>query len=280
MRRANRHPQARAQQKDHVHYPLPRDTQQAFERLSAQQPTNLGLIFDRFALDWSRDATLKKQALETVRHRAGAFAAEYLKELLRRWRLCVEAAHGVPFALSTEWRFVAGLGRKGSLEVGFTFNRHGVPILPGSSVKGIARAAARYEGISEDDSDFVEIFGHVSEKDEEGGRAGGAIFFDAVPHWIKLDLDVMNPHFPNYYQKGDPPAVWQSPVPVYFLTVAPGVPFWFAVGWRGVFDQNAQRLRQRAEDWLRLGLTTLGAGAKTNAGYGFFVPAPPEIKLL
>ncbi|MBK9095192.1 MAG: hypothetical protein IPM84_21030 [Anaerolineae bacterium] len=42
--------------------------------------------------------------------------------------------------LRTDWRLVTGLGRKGPLEVGFTFHRYGFPILPGSSLKGLARA--------------------------------------------------------------------------------------------------------------------------------------------
>ncbi|MCS7289320.1 MAG: type III-B CRISPR module RAMP protein Cmr6 [Roseiflexus sp.] len=101
------------------------------------------------------------------------------------------------------------------------------------------------------------------------------MFFDAVPTGSPtLELDVMNPHFPDYYQSKEPPTNWQSPIPVYFLTVAPGTEFAFAVGWRGA--QVDGKLRNKAVQWLKRGLTELGAGAKTNAGYGYFASEAPS----
>lgn len=238
--------------------------------------TNPGLIFDRFAPDWRSNATIKKQGLERV---AGATAdKKLLGEWNARWEACARAANAEPFALKTDWRFVAGLGRKGPLEVGFTFHRYGFPILPGSSVKGIARAGALllYK-VKEDDAGFIAIFGRAPQRgeDESVAQAGGAVFFDAIPARVpKLELDVMNPHFPQYYQGEALPTHWQSPVPVYFLTVAPNTEFRFAVGWRVSLDDERRRLRDLAKQWLMAGLTELGAGAKTNAGYGYFVPPP------
>jgi CRISPR-associated protein Cmr6 len=96
---------------------------------------------------------------------------------------------------------------------------------------------------------------------------GEAVFFDAVPEAPPvLEVDVMNPHFPEYYQGEQFPADWQSPKPVFFLTVG-RTPFWFAVGRRG---RAEPKLQQQAMDWLKYGLTKLGAGAKTSAGYGYF----------
>lgn len=79
----------------------------------------------------------------------------------------------------------------------------------------------------ERDSLFQQVFGT-----KEG--SGGAVFFDAVPIQApRLKLDVMNPHYPAYYQgKNVPPADYLSPSPVYFLTVEQGSPFLFAVGLR------------------------------------------------
>jgi CRISPR-associated protein Cmr6 len=265
------------------------------------------LIFDRFAPDWSEDSTLKKPGLEEVTR--AKTDRLLLGEWNARWERCVRAAGGELFSLKTDWRFIAGLGRKGALEVGFTFHRYGFPILPGSSVKGVARAwallqlaerakptndvnsLAKLDEIlsadSEDDKkeekkkylqwcavqpdevqrladDFRAIFGTTA-------VAGQAMFFDAIPaHVPKLELDVMNPHFPKYYRGDQPPADWQSPVPVYFLTVAAGTVFRFGVGWRGASDEAGQRLRQLAQMWLTEGLMNLGAGAKTSAGYGYF----------
>jgi CRISPR-associated protein Cmr6 len=125
--------------------------------------------------------------------------------------------------------------------------------------------------------DFRAIFGTT-------GTAGQAVFLDAIPtQRPTLDLDIMNPHFPDYYRDGSggtAPADWQNPNPVFFLTVAAGTTFRFAVGWRGPRDSDGQWIRRRdqAVTWLQDGLVESGAGAKTGAGYGYFLsPPPPQI---
>jgi len=280
-----------------MRYPIPRASAQAFARRDQNRPQNPGLIFDRFAPDWSRQSTLKKDGLEAVRRAAERVDEQLLREWNTRWQACARAANGEPFELRTDWRFIAGLGRKGSLEVGFTFHRYGFPILPGSSVKGVARAWAllqiaekvgntdlkKLDGIMSADGDkereyeswkaersaevrqladdFRTIFGTTS-------AASRAVFFDAIPaRKPTLELDIMNPHYPRYYSGEEFPTDWQSPVPVYFLTVAPNTDFCFAVGWRGTPNHD---LQARAREWLTKGLLELGAGAKTSAGYGYF----------
>jgi len=262
-----------------MQYPIPHASSRAWLNHRRGSPQNAGLVFDRFAPDWGVDSDkeAKKKALKEVQEAAKRADGNLLKASNRRWEATVRASGAEPFALKTDWRFVAGLGRKGPLEVGFTFHRYGFPILPGSGVKGIARAYAwLVEGRRETDPDFVAILGRASEGagDDTGALSGGAIFFDAVPVELpKLELDVINPHYPEYYQGKEPPTNWQSPVPVYFLTVAPGTPFRFAVGWRWSLDDETRRLRDLAQDWLMKGLVQLGAGAKTSAGYGYFVRA-------
>lgn len=108
----------------------------------------------------------------------------------------------------------------------------------------------------------------------------------------------MNPHYPKYYQEGgrEYPTNWQSPIPVYFLTVASDAKFRFAIGWRsswedkkdtseksepmwsrwkyeGLNQQQSEspRLQQLALRCLQGGLLDLGNGGKTSAGYGYFV---------
>ena len=286
--------------------PIPPSSAAAFRAYKGV--TNAGLIFDRFAPDWSSQSTLKKKGLQRV---ASAPADKMLlREWNARWERCVRAARGEPFALRTDWRLIAGLGRKGPLEVGFTFHRYGFPILPGSSVKGVARAWAFLQLAERPDLNLTDDVNSLAELDEvlsadgedEGylkwraaqrdevqqlvddfravfgtlATAGRAVFFDAIPAQLPtLELDVMNPHFPEYYQGNAPPTDWQSPVPVYFLTVAAGTEFRFGVGWRGALDEAGQRLHRFAQEWLKAGLMNLGAGAKTSAGYGYFV-SPPQ----
>lgn len=290
-----------------MEYPIPKKSAEAWRKHQGKPGQNPGLIFDRFAPQWEGQSTLKKDGLEAVRDAAARVDSPLLTAWNARWEKTVRSVNAEPFVLKTDWRFIAGLGRKGPLEVGFTFHRYGFPMLPGSSVKGIARAwslislttALDAKNLSdvdemvseEDEKKFVEKFKkayfeassqavtHVSEFRQlfgTTGAAGGVTFFDAIPVRLpKLELDVMTPHYSDYY--GDKnnrvaPTDSQSPIPVYFLTVAPNVEFRFAVGWRGEWNDEARRLRALAQDWLTKGLTELGAGAKTSAGYGYFLP--------
>jgi CRISPR-associated protein Cmr6 len=114
--------------------------------------------------------------------------------------------------------------------------------------------------------DFYTIFGTTEEK-------GRVIFFDAYPTdagRLKLEPDILNPHYSDYYQKKTdkqgkpiPPADYLSPVPTYFLTVAKGSPFQFVVA-----SKNLD-LAAKAKEWLTCALKELGVGGKTAAGYGF-----------
>lgn len=262
-----------------MEYPVPKRSAAAWRQQQGKPNQNPGLIFDRFAPDWQQQSMLKRDGLTAVRDAALKADGALLAAWNARWEKTVRHANADPVTLKTDWRLVAGLGRKGPLEVGFTFHRYGFPILPGSSVKGVARACAwLVEGRRETDPDFLAIFGRAPEKGEAEGvaQSGGAVFFDAIPRQVpKLQLDVMNPHYPDYY--GDKngrvaPTDSQNPIPVYFLTVAPNTEFRFAVGWRGALNEEARRLRALAQEWLIKGLTELGAGAKTSAGYGYFVP--------
>jgi CRISPR-associated protein Cmr6 len=323
-----------------LEYPIPRQSADAWKKWKQTKgPHNPGLIFDRFAPDWSsrqrvdsearrekKDdesaGTIKKYGLEQVKEAATKPDKELLAAHQARWQAIAEAVGAVPFQMKSDWRLITGLGRHGPLEVGFRFDRYGFPILPGSGLKGLARTVALVEiaervgglslgqvekalldaaaalarldraerqraatdaawwqralaaqgvagadrAVGELAADFHAVFGTV-------GAAGGAVFLDAIPAGVpRLDLDIMNPHYPRYYQSNgtEPATGWQSPVPVYFLTVAAGVQFWFGIGWRGPRDAAAQARRQRAEGWLRRGLAELGAGAKTSAGYGYF----------
>lgn len=293
---------------DEIPYPIPKESRQAFLSLG-ERPRNPGLIFERFAPNWGAGfekerfkkdpltkSELKKRGLEAARLPADTAA---LSAYFHRWQTIAAHIHAETFALKTDWRFIPGLGRKGPLDVGFSFHRYGFPILPGSSVKGLARAWAFFQIVEKtqatnleelektlladgDDKkhyedwkakhpsageladDFRTIFGTTA-------QAGGAIFLDAIPASPPtLELDVMNPHFPKYYSgETEYPTDSQNPIPVFFLTVAAGQEFHFAVGWRGKKEEE-DKMRPQATNWLKAGLQTLGAGAKTSAGYGYF----------
>ncbi|ASJ17201.1 hypothetical protein A3L04_09050 [Thermococcus chitonophagus] len=100
---------------------------------------------------------------------------------------------------------------------------------------------------------------------------GSVVFFDALPlpESLKekpaLELDIMNPHYPNYYQGNEPPGDWQDPRPLFFLTVPRGVRFAVAVAPR---DESTENLVKVAFGLLTQALQGLGVGAKTSLGYG------------
>ncbi|MFZ1595673.1 MAG: type III-B CRISPR module RAMP protein Cmr6 [Anaerolineae bacterium] len=290
-------------------YPLLRRTLTAWRAQSPQSSQNAGLIFDRFAPDCLNNQEAKKLGLLAVKQAAARADDALLKAWQTRWQQTAAAVQAEPFTLRTDWRLVTGLGRKGPLEVGFTFHRYGFPILPGSSLKGLARAGGLLRvaealnvsdlrtldaALSQDDNEKFEKewpalaqapkSAAVARRTADGWRelfgttanAGQAIFLDAIPAVAELptlDLDIMNPHYPRYYQGSEAPTDSQNPIPVYFLTVAAGEAFQFAVGWRGSLDEHAKSYRRTAQTWLTRGLLNLGAGAKTSAGYGYFVAA-------
>ena len=261
--------------------PVPQKTQASFQvfKTSGNRKSNPGLLFERYIpkIDGDND---KSTALKMVSNESRNIDRTLMNDWGARWKKIAASAHAEIFTATTDWRFVTGLGRKGALEVGFTFHRYGFPMLPGSSVKGLARAFAYLStGKDESDPDFAAIFGRASQaEDDHSTRAGGAIFFDAFPEKLpELVVDIMNPHYNDYYtSKGAiPPTNWQNPIPVKFLTVKEKTPFGFAVGWRGNLDDESKRLRDLAIEWLKGGLTELGAGAKTSAGYGYFQIGTP-----
>ena len=143
--------------------------------------------------------------------------------------------HGNPRSLKTEWRCIAGLGRKGPLEVGFTFNRYGFPILPGSSLKGIARAYAHLvDERDESDPKFLTIFGRAPQKgeDETIAQGGRRCFLRRHPGRVAhVGTRYHEPALSDYYQgNGTPPTgkahflcrSWQLPQILSFVSPSDG----------------------------------------------------------
>jgi CRISPR type III-B/RAMP module RAMP protein Cmr6 len=186
-------------------------------------------------------------------------------------------------------RLVVGLGLPHPTETGFLLDRlTGSPYLPGSSIKGALRAAARWTAEGEllagrepsehEDarrfwlSDRDRIFGPAI-GDGSSQAQGSAVFFDAFPAaWPRLEVDVLVPHYGAWYGGGDePPADCENPIPVAFLTVAARTPFRFYLGARGA-TAGADLLQLRRLIEPAFGL--LGLGGKRSSGYGVLVEKP------
>ncbi|HID23393.1 MAG TPA: type III-B CRISPR module RAMP protein Cmr6, partial [Planctomycetaceae bacterium] len=185
---------------------------------------------------------------------------------------------------------------------------YGFAYLPGTGLKGMARAYAETvwfptqfqadaDGRPRDQAEkdnagrawrtIEAVFGWAPNSDAgktwkpsglgtrskgDDAHAGQVVFHDAWPvSWPRLIEDILNSHHSKYYQDEtgrEPPGDWEHPVPVYFLAVAAGQTFEFALAkrHRDVSDELVSLARQ----WLVGALTNGGAGAKTNSGYGAF----------
>jgi len=180
----------------------------------------------------------------------------------------------------------------------------GLPFIPGSAVKGIARAQALWEihdaqgadksrllrlamllfGFGTNDikakGDFAWAGGASAAKttaDEIGSKdfKGCACFLPAYPTTPPtLVVDMVNPHYPDYYSGRRSQAEDnESPIPSYFQAVEAGSAFGFAVLLNRVPslpNLTQPGLLTQAKHWLERAVTRKGVGAKTAAGYGWF----------
>lgn len=255
-----------------VNLPLPKDTKEFLTHSRLQKVSNFGLLFNKYTYGWTKNWELgknKKKFLEEML--SFQFQTAILEAYKKRQQALVEnfKKNGYElktFDLTTEYRLILGLGGTSVLETGITLHPlYGFPYLPASGLKGLARFYAEIiESASKDK--LSEIFGS-EDKDKvlKTNREGKVVFLDGLPvTFPKIEVDIMNPHYGDYYQDSKPPADYLSPNPITFLAVAPGQTFSFAL-----FSRE-KSLAEKAEEWLRSGLSDLGAGGKTNAGYGYF----------
>jgi CRISPR-associated protein Cmr6 len=249
---------------------------------------NAGLWYDKYCDKWSLKSAEpdknkleywilgenKRGWIETFPEKVGN--EKQLLEACQRIAFFADRTMGVkePQFLKTQWRFITGLGRNHPVENGFTWHHAlGTPYLPGPSVKGMVRAWAEHWLFSDiEDADSKEekqaeinrIFGPKGK-----GEVGNVIFLDALPRApVKLEADIMTPHYAPYYSEGEAPGDWHDPTPIPFLTVASDQTFQFLIVPRLPQDEQSRNDAEQAREWLKEALEWIGAGAKTAVGYG------------
>lgn len=211
----------------------------------------------------------------------------------------------LPFRLRLAARMIVNHAGGVIENSGLALDRNsGVPYIPGSTVKGIAREGAHLCDAKPEEVALV--FGWAANREQEEDLpselpvksfAGAVAFLPAYPPGsARLERDIATVHHPEYYSspKKRPVALDdEHPVPNEFPVVAAGADFVFTLapvcGARASAMKEQLRLRDfvaldRAKEWAVAGLTQHGAGAKTAAGYGWFedptAPAPgAEAKL-
>jgi CRISPR-associated protein Cmr6 len=201
---------------------------------------------------------------------------DYIKKLNERQRQIADKS----FTLTTKSRLIVGLGGGSALEVSIKLHFiYGFPYIPSSAIKGVLRAYKILEKLNFD----LEKYSKFEKEIESGNREdkeigafvrvfgnqqykGDLIILDAIPeNFPRLEEDIMNPHYPDYYNDKKPPTDNQNPRPIKFLTVAKGEKFNF-------YFKNSQVYKEAFETDLKEDLIKafnyIGIGAKTGIGYG------------
>lgn len=162
----------------------------------------------------------------------------------------------------------------------------GYPVIPGSAVKGVARHAAwcewnECEDIQEKNAlaaRIATVFGYPTGEDNLDNALkalgtpesqGKIAFLTAVPEKAKLEVDILTSHHQKYYGGEKKKATDdEEPIPVPFLAIGRDSTFIFTLVPLRTADNAAM---QDALGWLKSALTLHGIGAKTAAGYGWFL---------
>ncbi len=242
-----------------------------------------GLYFPVWKDDWSLDKEGKgaalKQTLSLPPHTREVLAALRDRQAIlldafpETARLSIEAKSTAPFA--------TGLGLEHPLENGFAFlNPYGLPYLPGSSIKGVLRRAAEDLAAMPDEAErkgwtpeaITALFGLESADGDKEHSRGTLTFWDALPKPANdsMGMEVMTPHYSDYYKGESTPHDAGQPNPIVFLVVPAGSAFTFHI-----LCDTARLTEELAASWQDLmraafehAFQWLGFGAKTAVGYG------------
>lgn len=205
------------------------------------------------------------------------------------------------FTLKNDFRIIPGLGGSNVLETNLSLHHiYGIPYLPGSSLKGLAKSWAiekirdcyEIEDYSTVENlldtevpkgypkglqlETIEMYRHLFGTQQEAGQA---IFFDAFPvEKICTEVDVMTPHFKDYYNEMESTSPHSWPVDSMDPNIVPflvmqGTTFTFRLAVRFTHKKMVDTSKdylQKTVQLLKEGLQELGVGAKTMIGYGYF----------
>lgn len=249
---------------------------------------NKGLLFERFFDQY--DAQYK--VIESDKNSGKAVFLEdfncscgnedIIKNMFHRQVGLVNAIGGEYRCYKLTDHFVTGMGNSHPVENGFLWHHNlGTPYLSGSMIKGLVRALIEefFDSKKLEDKKclLLKWFGSEDKepKKENDSKAGELIFFDAIPITTPhLVTDIMTPHMGEWYAKGGEikdvkesdniPADWHNPVPIPFLVVEDAT-FLFSIAKRAGSDIDLAEVF----DCLDKALQYLGAGAKTQTGYGY-----------
>lgn len=230
---------------------------------------------ERYSASTQAGETEQSPQRQLVEEVAGLPVSDLYKAFYRRWSEDLRQSGARVVTFKAKSPLAIGLGNESVLETSIALHRtYGVPYLPGSALKGLAAAYARLMGgpaWQPGEEAYQVVFGSTA-------GAGYITFLDALSlpaeeqaEEYPLRSDVVTVHHSNYYigpdaqKKIAPPADWDSPNPVSFLSA------------RGTYlvALNADPELANRERWLDAvfsllteALLALGIGARTSSGYG------------
>lgn len=214
-------------------------------------------------------------AAKTFLEKKHKMQEDYLEQLNKEFGIEIFS-----FDVQTSSLFISGLGSGHPTETGMILDRNiGVPYLPASSIKGVVRTAYAVNIAGEsgqaNDAEIEKYFGTVDVNKTNTVKRGQLVFMDAYPENItELEMDIMNPHFGEYYNEKHPfPTDTDNPVPIHFLVVPEGTFFTFRCYYlpleKNEKPQN-EEIKKDVEKMFETAFSKIGFGGKTAIGYGRF----------
>lgn len=249
----------------------------AAEAADLRRAANPDLVLRRY-LGRQEDVGARADLLDGALAAVDRLAASglYRQAYVRREGALAQAlgARSRMLRLRADARLAIGVGGTSPLEVGLRLERvYGVPILPGSAVRGVARHRCE------------DVWGEADARFAPGGEASCLLFgtgerpgcLEVLDGWPApetlaqaLGRDVTTPHHGEYQRsRGEsPPTPFDSPSPISHLT-ARGE-FVLPIAWTDTAcgEEEAQAWLALAEHLVLEALAEDGLGGRTHAGYG------------
>ena len=243
----------------------------ALDSLKLEKGENASLIMARYIKNLDDKNESKRKLFSAMSH-AALNALELYKHAFRMRRDTL-AMKAMPKTFRTIQPLAVGLGNSNVIETGLALNPlYGMPMLPGSSIKGItAHYCSEIFGAENHDYRgpdpdaplesagriYEALFGKVAPEKEQ--EAGLLRFYDA---WIMPEsvsecfvMDVMTPHYGSDFA---------DPNPINFLTVEGEFEIFIGCG----NPEADKRWIDFAFSLTEAALNNYGIGGKIRAGYG------------
>lgn len=268
--------------------PTIRSRRRSLDQVPLKKCSHAGLALSRYlevAVDNNEEFRIARADLYDAARNSLRSASSLYAPRFEQWKKCLSAdcefqtAHRI---VSSVGRLALGLGNSSVLENGLTLHHtYGTPVLPGTSLKGLAAHFCHQEWGSQDEQYRMEVGSRPAGESHEiifgSTRQSGLLtFHDALvlPESLATDLlheDIITTHHGEFYsgEMGRLPTDFDEPNPVSYLTISGE--FLLAVQCPTLDDAEL------ANKWAQLGmrlltdaLTTWGIGGKTSTGYGLF----------